>query len=195
MSFVQNIASLENDPLTLDEAKASLDWPELQTALQAEYQSLRKYNVFGPLVTILTTRPVGHKLIFVKKRNAQGEIVRYKVRLVAQGFTQCPGIDFQFTYSPVMDSGTFRYLLGMAVQYSLDTQLLNVVTAYLYGPLDAQLYIRPPPEFFEQPPPKDTFGTYSGLRLQKALYRLKQAGRMWYKHLRDFLLFHNFSHN
>ena len=121
--------------------------------------------------------------------------MRYKVRLVAQGFTQRPGIDFQFTYSPVMDSGTFRYLLGMAVQYSLDTQFLDVVTAYLYGPLDAQLYIRPPPEFLEQAPLEDTRDTYLGLRLQKALYGLKQADRMWYKHLRDILLFHNFSHD
>ena len=105
MSFVQTIASLDNDPLTLEDAKASPYWPKWQIALQAEYQSLRKHNVFGPLVTNLTTRPVGHKLIFVKKRNAQGEIVQYKVRLVAQGFTQQPGIDFQFTYSSVMDSG------------------------------------------------------------------------------------------
>ena len=165
MSFVQTIANLDNDPLTLEDAKASPDWPKWQIALQAEYQSLRKHSVFGPLVTNLTTRPVGHKLIFVKKRNAQGEIVRYKVRLVAQGFIQRPGIDFQFIYSPVMDSGTFRYLLGMAVQYSLDTQLLDVVTTYLYDLLDAQLYIRPPPEFLAQAPPEDTNGHYSGLRL------------------------------
>ena len=143
----------------------------------------------------MTTRPIGHKLIFVKKRNAKGEIVRYKVRLVAQGFTQRPGIDFHFTYSPIMDSGTFRYLLGMKVQYFLDTQLLDVVTAYLYGPLDAQIYIRLPPEFLDHLPSEDTVGTYSGLQLQKALYGLKQAGRMWYKHLRDFLLHHNFSHD
>ena len=195
MTFVQTIASLDSDPLTLEDAKASLDWPKWQIALHAEYQSLRKHSVFGPLVTTLITRPVGHKLIFVKKRNAQGEIVRYKVRLVAQGFTQRPGIDFQFTYSSVMDSGTFIYLLGMAVQYSLDTQLLDVVIAYLYGPLDAQLYIRPLPEFLEQVPLEDANGHYLGLRLQKALYGLKQAGRMWYKHLRDFLLFHNFQHD
>ena len=94
MTFVQTMASIDSDPLTLEDAKASSDWPKWQVTLQAEYQSLRKYSVFGPLVTNLTTRPVGHKLIFVKKRNAQGEIVRYKVRLVAQGFTQRPGIDF-----------------------------------------------------------------------------------------------------
>ena len=178
MTFVHDIATLKNDPLTLEQEKSSLDWPKWHDALQAKYNLVRKHNVFGPLVTDLTTRPVGHKLVFVKKRNAKGEIVRYKVRLVAQGFTQRPRIDFHFTYSPIMDSGTFRYLLGMAVQYSLDTQLLDVVTAYVYKPLDAEIYIWPPPKFLNHPPPKDTADTYSNLLLQKALYGLNQANRM-----------------
>ena len=78
-------------------------------------------------MTNLAAKPIGHKLIFTKKRNAQGQVLHYKVRLVAQGFIQCPGIHYTFTYSPVMDSTTFWYLLGMAVQYSLETQLLDVV--------------------------------------------------------------------
>jgi hypothetical protein len=94
-----------------------------------------------------------------------------------------------------MDSGTFLYFLGMAVQYPLDTQLLDVVTAYLYGPLDADIHIRPPPDFLKTNPFEDTPGSYYGLKLQKALYGLKQAGRMWYQHLREFLLHHDFRHD
>ena len=156
LTFVSGITTSSSDPLTLDEAKASSDWPQWSEALKAEYASLRKHNVFGPSVTTLTTKPIGHKLIFTKKRNAQGHVIRYKVRLVAQGFTQRPGVDYNFTYTPVMDSGTVRYLLGMAVQFSLETQLLDVVTAYLYGPLDADIYIKPPPDFFSEIPPGDT---------------------------------------
>ena len=133
MTFVHDITTFESNPLTLEQAKSSLNWPKWLTALQAKYNSLRKHQVFGLLVTTLSTRPVGYKLIFLKKRNVQRKIIRYKVWLVAQGFTQHRGVDFQFTYSLVMDSGTFRYHLGMAVQYSLDTQLLNVVIGYLYG--------------------------------------------------------------
>jgi hypothetical protein len=194
-SFVSSLIPLESDPLTLDGAKASFVWPQWLAALNAEYASLWKHNVFGPLVTNLTSKPVGFRLIFTKKRNAEGQVVRYKVRLVAQGFSQCPGVDYTFTYSPVMDSGTFQYLLSMAVQYSLDTQLLDVVTAYLYGPLDADIHIRPPPDFLKADPFEDTPGSYSGLKLQKALYGLKQAGRMWYQHLREFLLHHDFRHD
>ena len=105
------------DSLMLEAAKASPDWSSWLEALQHEYASLHKHQVFAPLVTNLGTKPVGHKLILTKKRNAQGQVLLYKVRLVAQGFTQRPGIDYTSTYSPVMDSTTFRYLLGMAVQY------------------------------------------------------------------------------
>ena len=71
MSFVTTLITSSSDPLILEEAKASPDWPQWYKALQHEYASLKKHQVFGPLVTNLATKPVGHKLIFTKKRNAQ----------------------------------------------------------------------------------------------------------------------------
>jgi hypothetical protein len=57
--------------------------------------------------------PVGSKWIFVCKRNENNEVVRYKARLVAQGFTQKSDIDFDETYSPVISGITFRYLMSV----------------------------------------------------------------------------------
>ena len=128
---------------------------------------------------------MGHKLIFTKKQNLDGQVTRYKVRFVAQGFNQKPGLDYDFTYSPVVDSGTFRYLLGTVVQFSLKIHLLDVVTAYLHGPLDTKLYIRPPLDFLPQP-------LFPGLKIQKSLYGLKQARQMWYQHFKEFLTAHDF---
>jgi hypothetical protein len=68
-------------------------------------------------------------------------VVRYKARLVAQGFTQRPGIDFNETYSPFMSGITFRYLISLAIQKRLSIQLMDVMTAYLYGLLDSDIYI------------------------------------------------------
>jgi len=122
----------------------------------------------------------------------QGHVVWYKVSFVAQGFIQRRGVDYNFTYFLIMDSDTFCYLLGVDVEYFLATQLLDVVTAYLYGTLDAIGNIKPLLDFLSKTPPKHTSESYSGLKLQKALYGLKQVSRMWYKHLRDFLLHHKF---
>jgi hypothetical protein len=72
------------------------------------------------------------------------EITRYKTRLVAQGFSQRPGVDYEETYSRVMDAITFRYLMSLSVSNNLDMYLMDVVTTYLYGSLDNDIF------FFEQ---------------------------------------------
>ena len=179
--------SQDVDPTTLIQAQKSPDWPSWEKAIKTEYDSLRKRGVFGPLVNNLETKPIGHKMVFTRKRDEQGNTLRFKVRLVAQGYTQKPGIDFEQTYSPVMDSTSFRYLFSLATQLSLETRLMDVVTAYLYGDLDADIHIKPPPGYIpNQPLPPS--GKYSGLKIRKALYGLKQAGRAWYHHLKTFLI-------
>ena len=75
------------------------------------------------------------------------EIVRYKARLVAQGFSQRPGIDYEETYSPVMDAIIFRYLIHLTVSKGLEMHLMDVVTTYLYGFIDSDIYIKIPEGF------------------------------------------------
>ena len=70
--------------------------------------------------------------------------MRYKAHLVAQGFSQRPEIDYDETYSPVMDVITFRYLISLVVFEKLDMQLMDLVTAYLYGDLDMKIYMKVP---------------------------------------------------
>ena len=177
----------ESDPTTLDQAMNRPDWPHWKTAIETEYASLRKHGVFAEIAIDLDKHPIGHKLIFTRKLDSQGRVLRYKVRLVAQGFTQRPGIDYDQTYSPIMDIVSFRYLLALAVQFSLKIYLLDVVTAYLYGNLDTKLHLTPPPGFLKSiPNPKP--GKFTGLRICKALYGLKQSGRAWYHHLCHFLI-------
>ena len=114
--------------------------------------------------------------------------MRYKARLVAQGFSQRPGIDFEETYSPVMDGITFRYLISLAVHEKLNMHLMDVVTAYLYGSLDTQIYMKIP-EGFKMPEassskPREKYS----IKLQRSLYGLKQSGRMWFNRLSEYLI-------
>ncbi|GJT46040.1 copia protein [Tanacetum coccineum] len=157
--------------------------------MQAELNSLNKRKVFGPIVTTpRDVKPVGYRWIFVRKRNEKNKVTRYKARLVVQGFSQRPGIDYEETYSPVMDAITFRYLISLAVSKNLEMRLMKVVTAYLYGSIDNDIYMKIP-EGFKIPDslsskPKEM----CSIKLQRSLYGLKQSGRMWYNRLSDYLI-------
>ena len=190
--FVDSIP--DSDPKTLDQAMTRADWPNWKATIETEYESLRKHGVFAELAIDLPNQPIGHKLIFTRKLDSQGRTLRYKVRLVAQGFTQRPGIDYEETYSPVMDTISFRYFLALSVQLSLKIYLMDVVTAYLHGNLDTKLYLKHPPGFLKSiPNPKP--GKFAGLRICEALYGLKQSGRAWYHHLCHFLISKGFVYN
>ena len=80
----------------------------------------------------------------MKKRNENDEIIRYKAQLVAQGFSQRPSIDYEETYSPIMDTIIFQYLISLIVSEGLDMCLMDVVTTYLYGSIDTNIYIKIP---------------------------------------------------
>jgi hypothetical protein len=120
-------------------------------------------------------------------------VVRYKVRLVAQGFTQKPGIDFNETYSPVMNGITFRYLIYLAIQYHLSLQLMDVMIAYLYGSLDLDIYMK----VLDVISVLNIHANHNMycVKLVKSLYGLKQSKRMWYNRLKEFLLNRDYSNS
>ncbi|RVW19132.1 Copia protein [Vitis vinifera] len=148
------------EPRNVEECRHRNDWPKWKEAIQAELNSLTKREVFGPVVqTPEDVKPVGYKWVFVRKRNENNEIIRYKARLVAQGFSQRPGIDYEETYSPVMDAITFRFLISLAVSEGLDMRLMDVITAYLYGSMDNDIYMKIP-EGFKLPDANNTKPLY-----------------------------------
>ena len=111
--------------------------------------------------------------IFVRKKNEQNEIVRYKARLVAQGFSQRHEIDYEEMYSPVMDATTFRYLIYLAVSEGLDMRLIDVVTTYLYGSIDTNVYMKSPERFKLPKVMNSKPQSMYSIKLQRSLYGLK----------------------
>jgi hypothetical protein len=186
----------EIEPQTVEQCRRRNDWPKWKEAIQVELNSLLKREVFGPIVqTPKGVMPVGYKWVFVRKRNEKNKIIRYKARLVAQGFSQKPGIDYEETYSPVMDAITFRFLISLVVTENLDMRLIDVVTAYLYGSLDNDIYMKilegyKMPEAYNS----KSRNMYS-IKLQRSLYGLKQSGRMLYNPLSEYLLKEGFENN
>ena len=97
---------------------------------------------------------------------------------------QRPNIDFNETYSSVMSGITFQYLISLDVQNRLSMKLMDVVTAYLYGSLDSDIYIYM----------RANHNMYC-VKLQKLLYGLKQSERMWYNRISEFLLQKGYTNN
>ena len=158
--------------------------------------SLEKRKVFGPVVsTPNDVKLVGYKWVFVRKRNDKNEIARYKARLVTQGFSQRPEIDYDEMYSPVMDIIMFVYLISLSVSEGLDMRLMDVITTYLYGMLEKDIYMNVPEGF--QLPQVNTSqprNMYS-IKLRRSLYGLKQSGRMWYNRLSEYLIKNGYINN
>jgi len=176
----------ESDPNSYQDAKNSSSWPKWEKAMREELESLIERKVFGPIQEAPDGyTQVGNRWVFVRKRNEVGTIIRYKARLVAQGFSQRPGYDFDNTYSPVMDIISYRYLIALAVHFEMQLQLMDVVAAYLYGTIDEEIYMQVPDGLKSL---KTNNFKSPVVRILRSLYGLKQSGRCWYLCLKEFLI-------
>ncbi|KXJ62354.1 hypothetical protein RP20_CCG018999 [Aedes albopictus] len=127
-------------------------------------------------------KPVGCKWVYKIKRNAAGEAVKYKARLVAQGFNQKYGQDYDEVFAPVIKQTTLRTLLAIASKRNLILKHFDVKTAYLYGTLEEELYMRQPGGF-------EVAGQERKVcKLVKSIYGLKQSARCWNHRLHAVLL-------
>ena len=120
----------------------SKEWKE---ATDAEYASLLK-NDTGDLVQLPEGRTaIGSKWIFKVKYNGQGSIEQFKGRLVAQGHTQKYGIDYEETFAPVAHYSSIRTILAYAVEKRMKIHQMDVITEFLNGDLNEDIYTKQPP--------------------------------------------------
>ena len=97
-------------------------------------------------------KPIGCKWVFVKKCDEKGKLIKYKAQLVAQGFSQKPGINFSNdgTFAPVMRFETLRTLLAFAASKKWDIKQLDVKGAYLHGLLKESIFMDQPRGFDDE---------------------------------------------
>jgi hypothetical protein len=126
-------------------------------------------------------KPIGTKWVWKNKEREKGEVVRNKSRLVAQGFSQKEGIDYEETFAPVARLEAIRILLAFSVAKGFKLHQMDVKSAFLNGVLEEEACVRQPSGFESEKFPHRVY------KLRKALYGLKQAPRAWYGRLRGFL--------
>lgn len=174
-----NCATVEEDPVSYNEAIRRRDSSKWLEAMKDEINSLDKNNVW-----VLVDRPTGVNIVTNRwvlriKRKPNGTIDRYRARLVARGFTQVQGLDYNETYAPVVNMTAVRLLFAYAATEGLFIKQFDVKTAFLYGKLEETVYMEQPEGF------KD--GTKRVCLLKKSLYGLKQAPRQWNIEFSNFL--------
>lgn len=130
---------------------------------------------------------IGTKWIFRNKVDESGIVIRNKARLVAQGFNQEEGIDFDETFAPVARLEAIRMLLAFACFKNFKLYQMDVKSAFLNGYISEEVYVEQPPGFQNHEFPNHVF------KLSKALYGLKQAPRAWYERLSKFLIDNDFT--
>ena len=127
---------------------------------------------------------IGSKYVFKIKRNSDGTVERRKVRGVAQGFSQIPGVHYGDSYAPVVRLTTIRMLLSVySGRKDVKFYHFDVATAFLWAPLEEELYMKPFPGMNINHLP----GSRQVLRVRKAIYGLVQASAAWNKTFISFL--------
>ena len=167
------VADTSGDPTSLKEALASSDKTKWVNAMEKEMESLHVNEVWDLVELPKDKKTVGSKWVFKTKRSANGTVERHKAWLVAQGYSQRYGQDYDETFSPVVRFESLRTVIALAVQNGLKLCQMDVTTAFLNGELKEEVYMKQPEGYAIKG--KENLVC----KLKKSIYGLKQSPRCW----------------
>ena len=172
------------EPKNVNEALKDESWI---MAMQDELNQFVRNDVWILVPPPRSQTIIGTKWVFRNKMDENGVVSRNKARLVAQGYNQQEGIDYDETFAPVARLESIRILLAYACAHNFKLFQMDVKSAFLNGVISEEVYVAQPPGFVDFEKPNHVF------KLKKALYGLKQAPKAWYDRLKSFLVDHKYS--
>nr|GFC44038.1 Gag-Pol polyprotein [Tanacetum cinerariifolium] len=162
------------EPKNIKEAMANSAWLE---SMQEELHQFDRLDVWELVDRPLCTNVINLKWLWKNKRDEENTVIQNKSRLVAKGYAQKEGVDFEEFFAPVARLEAVRLFITYDAHKSFTIYQMDVKTAFLYGPLKEEVYFNQPDGFVDPYHPDKIY------RLKKALYELKQAPRAWYNEL------------
>jgi hypothetical protein len=165
---------------TMEEALNGKDAKKWEIAMQEEYNSLVVNNIWSLVPLPKSRKPISCKWVFKIKHGVHGEVERYKARLVARGFTQTFGVDYNKTFAPIAKFVSIHCVLALATIEDMEIHQMDVKPAFLNGDLEEDIYMEQPEGFTQE-------DEHLVCKLQKSLYGLKQSPRAWNQKLNAFL--------
>ncbi|GJU66456.1 retrovirus-related pol polyprotein from transposon TNT 1-94 [Tanacetum coccineum] len=181
-NFFCFVSSVE--PKNIKEAIQDESWTIAMQEVLNQFKTNDVWSLVPPPdnQTIIRT-----KWVFKNKLDKNGVVSRNKARLVAQGYNQQEGIDFDEIFTSVARLESIRILLAYACTHAFKIFQMDVKSAFLNGFINKEVYVAQPPSFVDFEKPNHVF------KLKKALYGLKQAPKAWYDRLKAFLLDHEYT--
>ncbi|GJR30845.1 retrovirus-related pol polyprotein from transposon TNT 1-94 [Tanacetum coccineum] len=155
--------------------------------MQEELHEFERLEVWELVLRPNKVMVITLKWIYKVKLDEMGGILKNKARLVARGYRQEKGIDFEESFAPVARLDAIRIFLAYAAHINMIVYQMDVKMAFLNGILREKVYVSQPNGFVDQDNLDHMY------KLKKALYGLKQAPRAWYNLLSKFLLSQEFS--
>ncbi|GJP51976.1 hypothetical protein CLOM_g11102, partial [Closterium sp. NIES-68] len=168
------------EPKTREEALNGPNGEKWKASEDEEFGSLIENETWDLCDLPPGKKAITSKMIYRHKYGPEGELTRYKSRLVARGFQQTKGKDYDEVFAPVGKGTTLRVLLAIAALLGWKIRQMDIVTAFLNGIIMEEVYMKQPEGLDD--------GSGRVCRLKKAIYGLKQAPRAWYHKLEEALL-------
>ena len=181
-NFVDSLTAENEELQTISEALNSKDANKWKQALEEKYNSLIKNETWKLVPPPEGCNVIGSKWVMKVKHDANRDVDRHKARLVAQGYSQTHGIDYEEVFSPVAKHSSIRTLLALANKHDLEIHQMDVKTASLNGHIEHDIYMSQPDGFIDPERPEYV------CKLKKSLYGLKQSARCWNETLDSFLM-------
>ena len=173
----------EEEPRNYKEAMESKDWRLWNAASDEEMDSLRKNHTWDYVERPKDHKVIGCRWIHKLKPGIPGvEKPRHKSRLVAKGYAQTEGVDYNEIFAPVVKHVSIRLLLSAVVNYDLELEQLDVKTAFLHGILKEKVFMEQPEGYIQKG--KENMVCL----LKKSLYGLKQSPREWNHRFHTFMI-------
>ncbi|GKB08202.1 putative ribonuclease H-like domain-containing protein [Tanacetum coccineum] len=173
----------QEEPKTISQALQDESWVE---AMQEELLQFKLQKVWVLVDLPYGKKVIGTKWVFRNKRDERSIVVKNKARLVAQGFRQEEGIDYDEVFAPVARIEAIRLFLAFASYMGFTVYQMDVKSAFLYSTIKEEVYVYQPPGFIDPTHPNKVY------KVIKALYGLHQAPRAWYETLSSFLMENGF---
>ncbi|GKA01962.1 retrovirus-related pol polyprotein from transposon TNT 1-94 [Tanacetum coccineum] len=172
------------EPKNYKDALTQACWIEAMQEELHEFERLEVWELVPPpdKAFVITL-----KWIYKVKLDELGGILKNKARLVARGYRQEEGIDFEESFAPVARLEAIQFFLAFAAHMNMVVYQMDVKTTFLNGNLREKVYVSQPDGFVDPNKPNYVY------KLKKALYGLKQAPRAWYDMLSSFLISNDFS--